>query len=151
MADIDYKAIKEIAARNHEKVFDFLGLQMKRTHPDQFRGPDPVCGRGGDRILVYTISEQRWCCHSKICSPKDGRTKGGDLIYLTAHVKGVKQSDAAKLLRDRFMREPEKPKSVQKRRNVNRRAKGQAKGQDIGQALPVGGTDTGTIADFLNL
>lgn len=143
MPEIDYSTIKEMAAKNHEKVFDLLGLQMKRTHPNQFRGPDPVCGRGGDRILVYSIQEQRWCCHSSVCSPKGQRAKGGDLIYLTAHVKGIKQSEAAKLLRDHFMREEEKPKRAA-RRNTNR-------GKNSKYKPPRASDDTGTIVDIMNL
>jgi hypothetical protein len=142
------------------KVFDFLGLQMKPanspTAGQQYRGSCPVCNRGGDRILVYTISRQSWCCHSPVCSPEGQRKKGGDIIGLVAHVHGIKQTDAATLLQDQFLREPEKPKPKKRLKRpgnlaptstTNRRRTG----NKIVDA-PVGGTgEAYSIAHYIGL
>ncbi len=131
------------------KVFDFLGLQMKPanspTAGHQYRGPCPVCQRGGDRILVYTIGRASWCCHSNVCSPKGQRKKGGDIIGLVAHVKGIKQTEAAKLLQDAFMREPEKPKAPKSSQRKTAKPRGAPKASKT----PVGGTDGYSIVDYL--
>lgn len=164
-----YEKIK--ATVSFEKVFDFLGLDMKpctsRTVGRQYRGPDPVCGRGGDRALVYTISKKSWCCQSDVCSPKDAngkaiKTKGGDQIGLVAHVKGIKQSEAAVLLRDAFLREPEKPKASKSSQRKTAKPRGASKSSKPAarrvqvpvragvQVEPVGGTGDGySIADHL--
>ena len=139
---LDFTAIKEAAAARYEKVFTLAGLQMKRTHPDQWRGPCPISGSGGDRILVYTISIQRWCCHCKVCSPnagKGGKTKGGDLVALLAHATGIGNIAAGQLLQDTFM-QPEKPK----RRGRAAASKTKAKPEPA-----VGGTEEYSIIDHM--
>jgi hypothetical protein len=135
-----YESVK--ANIGYLKVFDFLGLQMKPasspTAGAQYRGPCPVCQRGGDRILVYTINKASWCCHSPVCSPQGQRKKGGDIIGLVAHVRAIaKQSEAAKLLQDAFMREPEKPKASKS--SQRRMAKPRAASKP--SKVAVGGTD----------
>jgi CHC2 zinc finger len=98
---MDYQAIKrEIGV---EKAARFLQLDLK-PNGDGFRCFCPACDK--DRVLIVTPSKAAFYCHNL--------KKGGDVIYLVAHVRGIKQSEAATLLQDTFMREPEKPKAKPK-------------------------------------
>src|ERR1700704_5733436 len=95
---MDYQAIK--AAVPVERAARFLGLELKQ-HGEVHRGDCPQCDK--PRVLIVTPSKNVWYCHAL--------KKGGDAIYLVAHIKGIKQSEAAQLLQDHFIREPEKPKA----------------------------------------
>ena len=108
---IDFAAIK--AAVGVEKAARFLGLEL---HPDRdtFRAPCPVCKRAGERAIILTPAIQRWYCHG-MCK------KGGDSVYLVAHCRGIRQTEAGQLLQDAFLTEPEKPKG--KAKKPPRRAK----------------------------
>ncbi len=120
---MEYQAIKQ--AVSVEKAASFLGLKLK-PHGDTHRGDCPACDK--PRVLIVTPSKNVWYCHAL--------KKGGDAIYLVAHVRGIKQSEAAQLLQDHFMREPEKPK----RRSYKKRSKlvdSDAKSTNIA----VGGTE----------
>lgn len=103
MPQLDFAAIK--AAVSVEKAAQFLGIELKKDG-DKYRCDCPACDK--DRVLIITPSKGAWYCHNL--------KKGGDCIYLVAHIRGVKQSEAAKLLQDQFMREPEKPKRQVKTR-----------------------------------
>jgi DNA primase len=103
---IDYSAIK--AAVSVEKAARFLGLQLK-PHGETHRGDCPQCDK--PRVLIVTPSKNVWYCHAL--------KKGGDAIYLVAHIRGVKQSEAAQVLQQEFMREPQKPRRTTNR-NTNR-------------------------------
>jgi DNA primase len=65
-----------------------------RQHADQYRGPCPVCKQGGDRALAINSGKQSYYCFSQ--------RKGGDLIALVAHVRGMTQKDAAAYLDQQF-------------------------------------------------
>jgi hypothetical protein len=86
---VDFKAVKERV--RIEDVIQLLGLTMKGN--DQLRGPCPAC-KGDPRALAIKISESGFYCHA--------RGKGGDVIALTAHVRGTSQRDAALFLQDHF-------------------------------------------------
>jgi DNA primase len=130
---VDYDAIKQ--AVSIEKAARFLGLELKK-HGDTFRCACPVCQQGGNRCIVITPAKAVWYCF--------GIKKGGDCIYLTAHIKGIKQSEAAALLQETFMRparpgEPEKPHWKRKSKTSKTELR-----------QPAGGTEY-TILDFLKL
>lgn len=129
---VDFPAIKQYASDNFHRIFDMLGLEMFQTKNGlQWRGPCPVCKRGDDRVLVYTPALKSWACHGGCTPDKGKKVLGGDLIRLVAHVRGINQPDAARLIRNNLMREPEKPK----RKYTKRRT------ADPKPAKPVGGTE----------
>ncbi len=86
---VDFAALK--ARIRIEEVIPILGLTMKGNQ--QLRGPCPVC-KGDARALAINIDKQGFYCHS--------RSKGGDVIALTAHVRGTSQREAALFLQDHF-------------------------------------------------
>lgn len=73
-----------------DQVFPLLGLTLKQTNPDQWRSPCPACKSGGDRALVITKSKGAFFCF--------GSTKGGDLIALVSHIRGIGLKEAAQLI-----------------------------------------------------
>ena len=86
---VDFAALK--ARIRIEEVIPVLGLTMKGNQ--QLRGPCPYC-KGDPRALAINIDKQGFYCHS--------RSKGGDVIALTAHVRGTSQREAALFLQDHF-------------------------------------------------
>jgi DNA primase len=69
-----------------EQALPVLGLNLL-PHGGQYRGPCPVCKSGGDRALVVTPAKGLFYCFAaKI---------GGDVIALTAHIRGTTVKDAA--------------------------------------------------------
>jgi DNA primase len=88
---IDFEALK--ARVKIEQAIPLLGLQMKQ-HGEQYRGPCPVCKQGGDRALAINSGKQSYYCFPQ--------RKGGDLIALVAHVRGLTQKDAAAYLEQQF-------------------------------------------------
>jgi DNA primase len=86
---VDFAALK--ARIRIEEVIPILGLTMKGNQ--QLRGPCPYC-KGDPRALAINIDKQGFYCHS--------RSKGGDVIALTAHVRGTSQREAALFLQDHF-------------------------------------------------
>ena len=89
MTFYDFEAIKE--AFPVEKVITLLGLDMKEK-AGQHRGPCPACKSGGDRALAINSTKRSYYCFA------DG--KGGDVISLTAHIKGITVKEAAEWLQD---------------------------------------------------
>lgn len=66
-------------------------LQLTGTFKgDQWRGECPACKTGGPRALAINSAKQSFYCFPL--------GKGGDLIALTAHIRGVSQRDAALFL-----------------------------------------------------
>lgn len=66
-----------------------------------FRAACPYCNQGGERALqFFTDSEKFKCWPSNVW---------GDSIQLVAHIRGVKQSEAAALLASRFNLADKKP------------------------------------------
>jgi hypothetical protein len=86
---VDFAAIK--ARVKIEDVIPILGLTMKGN--SQLRGPCPVC-EGDPRALAINTDKAGFVCHA--------RGKGGDVIALTAHVRGTSQREAALFLQDHF-------------------------------------------------
>jgi DNA primase len=76
-----------------EQAVQVLGINLV-PHGSQHRGPCPVCKSGGDRALVVTPAKGLFYCFSaKI---------GGDVIALTAHIRGTTVKDAADELNRAF-------------------------------------------------
>ena len=123
MERIDFQAIKRVVTM--DKAIKFLGLDGKFEQPTQFRCACPACKPDGRRELSISTEKNAFQCYAAPIKT------GGDVIYLVAHVKGIKQGEAGRLLFEQFMREPDKPK----RKPVNRRK------TKINQNAPVGGTD----------
>lgn len=83
---IDFSALK--AALSFGDVVDKLGLELKQSG-NQWRGKCPACQSDNDRALVVTEGKG-WFCFAQ--------GKGGDVIALVAHIKGVKIKEAAAFL-----------------------------------------------------
>lgn len=93
MAYVDFAALKE--AVTIEQAADYLGLALKVSNK-QLRGACPACQSGGDRILAITPAKGLfYCFHAEI---------GGDCIKLVAHIRGIKQQEAAGELAERFLK-----------------------------------------------
>lgn len=76
-----------------EQAMQMLGFNLT-LHGNQYRGACPVCQTGGDRALVVTPAKGLFYCFAaKI---------GGDLIALTAHIRGTTVKDAADELNRTF-------------------------------------------------
>ena len=132
---MDFQAVKQ--AVPIEQAARFLGLKLKQ-HGETFRCPCQICNKAGERAITITPRINRWYCH--------GCKKGGDQVYLTAHWNGVTQTQAAKLLQEHFMREPERPKS----KKTSRKGKPSARPQSSRRgAMPI--TEEYTIVDWLQL
>jgi DNA primase len=88
---IDFEALKTRV--KIEQTIPLRGLRM-RQHGDQYRGPCPVCRQDGDRALAINSGLESYYCFPQ--------RKGGDLIALFAHIRGMKQKDAAAYLDQQF-------------------------------------------------
>lgn len=99
---IDYRGIR--ASLNVERVFDWLGLDMRPYgNSGQLRGPCPMCNSRSTNTLVYTPSEESWCCQGT-CQPRPGKRRaGGDIIDLVGRIRGISNPDAAQLLDREFL------------------------------------------------
>ena len=86
MAFVDFAAVKE--AVSFSDAISYLELDLKKAG-NQHRGPCPACGTGGDRALVLTEGRGWYCFADK---------KGGDVIGLVSHIRGVSVKDAAQFL-----------------------------------------------------
>jgi DNA primase len=76
-----------------DQAVQMLGLNLV-PHGSQHRGPCPVCKSGGDRALVVTPAKGLFYCFAaKI---------GGDVIALTAHIRGTTVKEAADELNRTF-------------------------------------------------
>jgi DNA primase len=75
-----------------EQAAQMLGLNLV-PHGNQYRGPCPVCKTSGDRALIVTPAKGLFYCFAK--------KTGGDVIALTAHIRGISVKEAAGYL-DRF-------------------------------------------------
>jgi DNA primase len=76
-----------------EQAVQMLGLNLV-MHGSQFRGACPVCKAGGDRALIVTPAKGLFYCFAK--------KTGGDVIALTAHIRGTTVKDAADELNRTF-------------------------------------------------
>lgn len=89
MAFIDFAELKD--KLSFGETINLLELGLKRSG-NQYRGPCPACGTGGDRALVVTEGKGFFCFAEK---------KGGDQIALAAHILGIGAKDAAQALAQR--------------------------------------------------
>ena len=96
---IDFQTLKQEI--RIEEAMPLLGLKPAQFS-DQMRSPCPACKSGGDRALVITASKNVFYCFAS--------GQGGDLISLTAHIKGIGMKEAAAFLAEHFQKEqPPKP------------------------------------------
>jgi DNA primase len=84
---IDFQRLKDRI--RIDQAIPLLGLKL-RQHGDQYRGPCPACKTGGERALAINASKHGYYCFAQ--------RKGGDLIALVAHIRGMTQKDAAMFL-----------------------------------------------------
>lgn len=87
MSFIDFAELK--AAHPIMDVVERLGLNLSKSGAS-FRGKCPVCESGGDRNLVVTPEKSLFYCFTN--------GKGGDVLQLVAHVKGISVKEAAEWL-----------------------------------------------------
>jgi transposase len=86
---------KTFAREGIEIDISTLADRVKLTpHGSQYRGGCPACQTGGDRALVVTPAKGLFYCFAK--------KSGGDLIALTAHIRGIPVKDAADELNRAF-------------------------------------------------
>jgi DNA primase len=76
-----------------EQAVQMLGLNLV-LHGSQYRGSCPACKSGGDRALIVTPAKGLFYCFAK--------KSGGDVIALTAHIRGISVKDAADELNRAF-------------------------------------------------
>jgi len=88
---VDFEDLK--ARVRIEQTIPLLELKLRRQG-DQYRGPCPACKQGGERGLAINTGKQSYYCFSQ--------RKGGDLIALVAHVRGMTQKDGAAYLDQQF-------------------------------------------------
>lgn len=91
MSYIDFLALKKRVSM--EQAVQLLGLQLASSN-GQLRGPCPQCQTGGERALVITPAKGLFFCFAK--------KSGGDVIALTAHIRGVGNKEAADELDKHF-------------------------------------------------
>ena len=90
---IDFSELKKTVSI--EQAADFLGLELKQSQ-HQLRGACPTCNSGRERALAITPEKQLFYCFAS--------ETGGDCIKLVAHIKGIKQQEAAQELAEHFDR-----------------------------------------------
>lgn len=87
---VDFAAIKERVGM--QDAIAFLNLKLTKREGDQLRFACPACRGGNDRALSVNIEKGAFRCF-------EDKGKGGtDSIALVAHVKGVRQREAAVML-----------------------------------------------------
>jgi CHC2 zinc finger len=83
-AYVDFAKLKERV--RIEQLIPILSLTLKQNGP-QYRGPCPTCRQGGDRALALNSDKRSYYCFAQ--------GKGGDIISLVAHIRGMTQREAA--------------------------------------------------------
>lgn len=81
---VDFAELK--AQVSIEEILPMLGI-ASAGNSAQWRGVCPACESGGDRALVVTPAKQAFYCFAT--------KKGGDMIALVAHARGISMKDAA--------------------------------------------------------
>jgi DNA primase len=69
-----------------EQAAQMLGLTLS-LHGTQYRGACPACKTGGGRALIVTPAKGLFYCFAN--------KTGGDVIALTAHIRGISVKEAA--------------------------------------------------------
>lgn len=91
MAFIDFQELK--GRVDIRSACSFLQLDLKESGA-QLRGPCPACQSNRPRSLVVTPKKGAAYCFSA--------KQGGDIIWLTSHIRGVSAKEAAHLLDQQF-------------------------------------------------
>jgi CHC2 zinc finger len=99
-AFVDFARLKERV--RIEQLIPVLNLTLKQNGA-QYRGPCPVCRTGGDRALAINTVKNGG---SYYCFAQG---KGGDVISLTAHIRGTSQREAALYIEQQFGAADPKP------------------------------------------
>jgi DNA primase len=86
-AFIDFAQLKERVGI--ESVVSLLGIEMRRNG-EQWRGPCPACKQGGHKALAVNTAKNKYFCFVE--------RKGGDIIALAAHIRGISQREAAEYI-----------------------------------------------------
>lgn len=94
MSFIDFQELK--GEVDIKAACSFLQLDLK-SNGKQLRGLCPHCEGSGERSLVVTPEKGAAYCFNA--------RKGGDVIWLTSHIRGVGQKEAALLLAAEFLGE----------------------------------------------
>lgn len=92
MAYVDFEAIKK--AVSIDQVADWLSIKLKPQSNGQLRGLCPLCEKGDERSFVITPSKGLYFCF-KGCG-------GGDILQLTARMKGCSTREAAVEISEHF-------------------------------------------------
>jgi hypothetical protein len=88
------------------QAIDYLGLQPTETKGDQLRFPCPKCGGTDKRTLSVNLVKGFRCF--------SGDKKGDDATALVAHVRGIRNGEAAQLLKERYLQGATKPEAKAK-------------------------------------
>lgn len=115
---MDFAAIKE--AVSLERAAEFLGIELKRDG-EKYRCHCPQCDK--PRVLILTPAKRAFYCHAE--------KTGGDVIGLVAHVKGIKQSEAAKFLEQAAIHWDRKNPEVKPKRRRSAKPKPGAGGTEM--------------------
>lgn len=91
MSFIDFQELK--GRVDIQAACSLLKLDLN-SNGKQLRGPCPACQSDGERALVVTPEKGAAYCFSA--------KKGGDVIWLASHIRGVSQKEAAHLLHEAF-------------------------------------------------
>jgi hypothetical protein len=90
---VDFRALKEIT---FQQAIDFLSeLKLYKREGDQMRFACPACG-GDDKRALSINPEKGFRCF-------EGNKTGTDAVALVAHVRGISQYDAGRILQDHFL------------------------------------------------
>jgi hypothetical protein len=92
---VDYQAIKR--AVRMERAIELLGIVItSRDNPQQLRSQCPRCRGGNKRALSMNLEKGLFTCFANKPNAR------GDIIALTAHVRGTGQKEAAEWLLEHF-------------------------------------------------
>jgi hypothetical protein len=87
---------EEVKARvTIAQAIEYLGIQPTETKGDQLRFPCPKCGGSDRRTLSVNLVKGFRCFSSD--------KKGDDATALVAHCRGIRNGEAAELLKDHFI------------------------------------------------
>jgi DNA primase len=84
MPFVDFAELKTRVS--FDQAAQMLGLSLQ-PHGNQYRAPCPACKTGGDRALVVSPTKSLFFCFAA--------KSGGDVIALTAHIRGIPVKEAA--------------------------------------------------------
>jgi hypothetical protein len=86
------------------QAIDYLGLKATETKGEQLRFACPAC-KGTDKRTLSVNLQKGFRCFS-------GDKKGDDATALVAHVKGIRNGEAAQLLKAHFLSSSTEPRAA---------------------------------------